>query len=202
MNSELSQPSDISFRKAVIHVSDLPSLELYIDQVITLIDQGYATNKRTTEEKPLTKMMINNYSKAGLVRPIKGKKYAKEHIVQMLIIYALKGTLSIGEIKDVLDGLYAQPGFESAALFESYENALDKQGGCLASLEELLSSSKLLDAPDVPDRFASLMAVCAMSEALSQLAERMVTQYFSSPEKIKPETPKNKKGPHKIKPNQ
>ncbi|MEA5135880.1 MAG: DUF1836 domain-containing protein [Candidatus Fimivivens sp.] len=182
MNSEHNQPVDISLNKAaMIHVSDLPSLELYIDQVITLIDQGYAPNKRTPEEKPLTKMMINNYSKAGLVRPIKGKKYAKEHIVQMLIIYALKGTLSIGEIKSVLDALYIQPDFESGALFESYENALAKQEESLMSLQELLSSSKLLDDMEMTDRFASLMAVCAMSEALSHLSERMVAQYFSDP---------------------
>lgn len=184
MNSEFPRAVDISLQKAVIHVSDLPALELYIDQVITLIDQGYAANKRQPEEKPLTKMMINNYSKAGLVRPIKGKKYAKEHIVQMLIIYALKGTLSIGEIKNVLDALYAQPKFESTALFEGYENALDKQEKSLASLEELLTSSNLLEDADLPGRFASLMAVCAMSEALSQLAERMVAQCFSAPDNM------------------
>lgn len=181
MNSEHKQTADVSLNKlAAIHVSDLPALELYIDQVITLIDQGYAPNKRTPDEKPLTKMMINNYSKAGLVRPIKRKKYAKEHIVQMLIIYALKGTLSIGEIKSVLDALYSLPEFESTDLFESYENALAKQEKSLTSLEALLSSSELLDDEDMPDRFASLMAVCAMSEALSQLAERMVAQYFGA----------------------
>lgn len=179
MNRQPAQPMEPSLQKTVIHVSDLPALELYIDQVITLIEQGYAANRQTPEEKPLTKMMINNYSKAGLVRPIKGKKYAREHIVQMLIIYALKGTLSMGEIKDVLDTLYTLPGFDSAALFDTYENAMDKQGKVLTSLEELLKSTQLLEDADPSDRFASLMAVCAMSEALSQLAERMVTRYFS-----------------------
>lgn len=195
MDSKLSQPLDISFDKAVIHVSELPAIELYIDQVITLIEQGYAANKRTAKEKPLTKMMINNYSKAGLVRPIKGKKYTQEHIVQMLIIYALKGTLSIGEIKNVLDALYAQPGFESAILLESYENALNKQGESLAALEALLASSKLLGAEDAPDRFTSLMAVCAMSEALSRVAQDMVSQYFFSseaPDKLSPKPAKTK----------
>ncbi len=190
MNRELTQPMEPSLQKAAIHVSDLPALELYIDQVITLIEQGYAANRRTPQEKPLTKMMINNYSKAGLVRPIKGKKYAREHIVQMLIIYALKGTLTIGEIKNVLDTLYALPGFEPTALFDSYENALDKQEKAVASLEELLGSSHLLDDADSPDRFASLMAVCAMSEALSQLAERMVAQCFSTGENTVKSSPK------------
>lgn len=182
MNNQPSQPIDTSLQKAAIHVADLPALELYIDQVITLIEQGYAANRRNPEEKPLTKMMINNYSKAGLVRPIKGKKYAREHIVQMLVIYALKGTLSIGEIKNVLDALYAQPEFDSTALFSSYEHALDRQEKSVSALEELLASSGLQNDVDMPGHFASLMAVCAMSEALSHLAERMVAQYFPASE--------------------
>lgn len=192
MNNAASQPLDSSLQKTAIHVSDLPALELYIDQVITLIEQGYAANRRAPEEKPLTKMMINNYSKAGLVRPIKGKRYAKEHIVQMLIIYALKGTLSMNDIKNVLDTLYAQPEFDAAALFDSYENALEKQEQTLASLESLLAASTLLEEAPPSDRFASLMAVCSMSEALSQLAGRMVTDYFAPP-KGASKSPKEKK---------
>lgn len=192
MNNAASQPLDSSLQKAAIHVSDLPALELYIDQVITLIEQGYAANRRAPEEKPLTKMMINNYSKAGLVRPIKGKRYAKEHIVQMLIIYALKGTLSMNDIKNVLDTLYAQPEFDNAALFDSYENALEKQEQTLASLESLLAASTLLEEAPPSERFASLMAVCAMSEALSQLAGRMVADYFAPP-KGTSKSPKEKK---------
>ena len=34
--------------------------------------------------------MINNYSKAKVITPVKGKKYTKEQIIQMLIIYQLK----------------------------------------------------------------------------------------------------------------
>lgn len=180
MNNALP-PIDTALQKDAIHVSDLPALELYIDQVITLIEQGYASNRRGSEEKPLTKMMINNYSKAGLVRPIKGKRYAKEHIVQMLIIYALKSTLSMNDIKNVLDTLYDQPDFDSAALFEGYESALLKQRQALGSLEAQLTASKLFEAETPPDRFASLMAICAMSDALSRLAERMVAGYFAPP---------------------
>lgn len=192
MNNAASRPLDSSLQKVAIHVSDLPALELYIDQVITLIEQGYAMNRRAPEEKSLTKMMINNYSKAGLVRPIKGKRYAKEHIVQMLIIYALKGTLSMNDIKSVLDTLYAQPEFDAAALFDGYESALEKQKQALTSLESLLAASTLLEEAPPSDRFASLMAVCSMSEALSQLAGRMVADYFAPPKNAS-KSPKEKK---------
>ncbi len=185
MNNASAEPLDTALQKAALHVADLPALELYIDQVITLIEQGYASNRRGPEEKPLTKMMINNYSKAGLVRPTKGKRYTKAHIVQMLIIYALKGTLSISDIKNVLDTLYDQPGFDSAALFDGYESALAQQAQALASLEAMLAELQLPEAQTPVDRFASLMAVCAMSDALSQLAGRMVAAYFTPPKSEK-----------------
>ncbi|MFR6099054.1 MAG: DUF1836 domain-containing protein [Longibaculum sp.] len=37
--------------------------------------------------------MINNYSKEGLLKPIKGKNI-QNHILQMLLIYSLKNTIS------------------------------------------------------------------------------------------------------------
>lgn len=50
--------------------------------------------------------MINNYSKAKVITPVKGKKYTKEQILQMLIIYQLKNNLSIQEIKELLTPIY------------------------------------------------------------------------------------------------
>lgn len=106
--NRLNELVEKAFSRQALHTADLPGLDLYMDQVITLVENGYAANKRTAEEKLLTKTMVQNYSKAGLVRPIKGKKYTPGHIVQMLAIYSLKRTLTIGEIKQALDALYAQ----------------------------------------------------------------------------------------------
>ena len=59
---------------------DIPALDLYMDQIMTLFDIHLADNKRYDDDKLLTKTMINNYSKEGLLKPIKGKKYSKDHI--------------------------------------------------------------------------------------------------------------------------
>jgi len=42
---------------------DIPSLDLYMDQIMTLFDVNLADNKRNEDDKLLTKTMINNYSK-------------------------------------------------------------------------------------------------------------------------------------------
>ena len=75
MNNEkldmiLDQIENMSHLKS----EDIPSLDLYMDQIMTLFDINLADNKRHDDDKLLTKTMINNYSKEGLLKTIKGKK--------------------------------------------------------------------------------------------------------------------------------
>ena len=44
----------------------VPALDLYMDQVLTLFNDGLSDNKRHPDDKLLTKTMINNYSKEQL----------------------------------------------------------------------------------------------------------------------------------------
>ena len=69
----------------------IPEIDLYMDQIL-----------RLTEEKGVTKTMINNYSKERLLKPLKGKKYSKEQIIQILCIMNLKQVLQLGHIKDLM----------------------------------------------------------------------------------------------------
>ncbi|MFL6518394.1 MAG: DUF1836 domain-containing protein, partial [Bacillus sp. (in: firmicutes)] len=48
---------------------------------------------------------INNYAKGKLIFPIHNKKYSKEHLILMSLIYQLKGALSINDIKVTLQGI-------------------------------------------------------------------------------------------------
>ena len=88
-----------------ITLDDMPELELYMDQVIQLFEGKLGNTKRTEEDKVLTKTMINNYAKAKLLMSVKNKRYSKEHLILMSMIYELKGSLSINDIKDVLGNI-------------------------------------------------------------------------------------------------
>jgi DNA-binding transcriptional MerR regulator len=88
-----------------ITMEDIPAIDLYMDQVIQLFDQKFSETKRNEEEKILTKTMINNYAKDKLFIPIKNKKYSKEHLILISLIFQLKGGLSINDIKTTLVGL-------------------------------------------------------------------------------------------------
>lgn len=85
-----------------IKLSDIPWVDLYMDQVTTFFDEKLKDFKRDDEDKILTKTMINNYAKAKLLNPVKGKKYSKDQMVLLSLIYNLKQVLSINDISSVL----------------------------------------------------------------------------------------------------
>ena len=75
---------------------ELPKLELYVDQVLSLINPFcYEYNV-----KPLTKAMINNYVKLGLIPPPKKKRYLRQHIAFLFVITFLKEGFDIALIKE------------------------------------------------------------------------------------------------------
>ena len=82
-----------------ITLEDIPDIDLYMDQVIQLFENKLGYLKRNEEDKILTKTMINNYSKGNLFMDIKNKKYSKNHIILIILIYELKSVISIPDIK-------------------------------------------------------------------------------------------------------
>lgn len=84
---------------------DIPSIELYMDQVTTFMDKHLSKNKRNEDDKTLTKTMINNYTKNDLLPPPNKKRYSKEHIILLIYIYYLKNVVSINDIQTMLTPL-------------------------------------------------------------------------------------------------
>ncbi len=85
-----------------IKPNELPGIDLYMDQVTTFMDEHLETTKRFESDKLLTKTMINNYTKSGLLpSPVK-KKYTKDHMYLLTFIYYLKTLLSIEDIRNLL----------------------------------------------------------------------------------------------------
>ena len=82
--------------------SELPNLDLYLDQTVTILEKylkNYIGNK---DETIITKTMINNYVKQGLIKPPRKKKYNKIHIVTLFVICILKQIYSINDISELM----------------------------------------------------------------------------------------------------
>ncbi len=90
-------------RVEYISPEDIPNIDLYMDQVTTFIDSRLRSTARyPSEDKILTKTMINNYAKNDLLPPPVKKKYSKEHVLLLIFIYYYKGILSISDIQTLL----------------------------------------------------------------------------------------------------
>ena len=83
----------------------IPDIDLYMDQVTTFMDSNLAPAKRYPGDKVLTKTMINNYTKDGLLPPPDKKKYSKEHMLLLIFIYYFKNILCINDLHHILDPL-------------------------------------------------------------------------------------------------
>lgn len=69
------------------------------------MDTRLAGSKRYPDDKILTKTMINNYTKNHLLPPSDKKKYSREHVFLLIMIYYLKNMLSISDIQSLLEPL-------------------------------------------------------------------------------------------------
>ena len=84
----------------------LPELELYMDQVITMMNRQLEPFA-IEGDRLLTPSMINNYVKDEVLpRPAK-KKYSRNHLAMLMMICMLKSVLSLPEIDAMLRGLTA-----------------------------------------------------------------------------------------------
>lgn len=122
---DIEEMIEMMENQEMISIEDIPSIDLYMDQVIQLFEKTYSTTKRNESEKILTKTMINNYAKGKLFFPVKNKKYSKEHIILISLIYQLKGVLSIGDIKTVLDGMNEKIVVDELDLEQFYQSYLN-----------------------------------------------------------------------------
>ena len=121
-----------------VHAGSLPSLNLYMDQVTGFMEEHLASMKRHPEDKALTKTMINNYAKNKILPPPVGKRYNKNHMLILLLIYYYKSMLSLSDIRTVVDplaenyfSLHSKP-----RLTDIYEEIFSFANGEMQSLVE------------------------------------------------------------------
>lgn len=88
-----------------IRPDEIPNIELYMDQVTTFMEEHLNDAKRYSDDKILTKTMINNYAKNDLLPPPVKKKYSKDHMIMLIFIYYFKNILSISDIQSLLTPL-------------------------------------------------------------------------------------------------
>ena len=128
----------------------IPDIGLYMDQVLIYMEMSLGGALATGE---ITRSMVNNYVKSGLLpRPAK-KKYDREHLAMLLMIAVLKQALSMEHIARLL----------SLVLVRGTEAGYTRFLREIAALEENVSRGQieLSPAEDEPELHALRTAVSA-----------------------------------------
>ena len=182
-NKNINQIIEKATYAKVLRSEDIPAIDLYLDQILTLVADKTG---KDSSSGGLTKTMINNYSKDGLLKPVKGKKYSKEHIVQMMIIFYLKGMLTIGDIKRLFDGIYSDEGFDGDSLIASYDRFLDikqDEQKLFSLIVKHLIEKNSLNGESPDDFLIMLMSIISCCDNLKSLALAMLDDKYPPSEK-------------------
>lgn len=80
---------------------DLPAIDLYVDQVVSLLET-WLSFIPNSEDRLITKSMINNYVKHGIVDAPLKKKYTTKHLAYLIVVCIFKQVYSMNEITQMI----------------------------------------------------------------------------------------------------
>lgn len=205
MDKKIKKLIDQSFEGEMIEANDIPNIELYMDQVTTFMEKHLSKSKRYPEDKIMTKTMINNYTKNQLLPPSTKKKYSKEHIFLLIMIYYYKSMLSISDIQNLLSPLTEKyfPGQKDSSLdietiYTSLMNQVSENGDNTKAqiletyrLSEELAASYPVGEDEKKEllMFNFISHLCCDIYARKQLIERLIDDMYPP----KGQTKKDKK---------
>lgn len=168
----------------IIEFDDIPDIDLYMDQVTTFMETKLSSFKRNKDDKILTKTMINNYAKAKLFpAPIK-KKYNKNHIMILILIYHLKSMLSINDIHKLLEPITNELNINSTS------QILELLYCCFVEIQKKLSSLTISDilGGNVLNEFDEKIAKLKKQNEVKYILSVLTLSIFSNSEKSFAET--------------
>jgi hypothetical protein len=173
-----------------VQLEDIPKIDLYIDQVIQLFETGFSDSKRNDGEKILTKTMINNYAKGKLFYPLHNKKYSRNHIMLISLIYQMKSVLSINDVKRVLEGINKKAEQQELNLEPFYKSYLRlQQGNGDAFAEEIgrqeKSAAEEAAGMEHMEEFEQVLLIASLvhtSNLYKRAAEKLVDQLMAGKE--------------------
>lgn len=145
---------------------DIPDIEIYMDQLTTYLDKRLGFYNREEGTPFVTRSMVNNYSKAGLLPPTEAKRYSQVHIMMLTLICQLKRLFTIQD----LGRLLAPAAEEKEGAQDLYRHFLTAQREAFAQTPEL--AERLLSALEGGEEGSEAGARAALVTQLAVRAQR------------------------------
>lgn len=136
---------------------ELPDLDLYMDQVISLLEKYLGFLCTDSKDRVVTNTMINNYVKLKMIPKPKKKRYSKVHLAYLIAILSLKQVLTIKEIKDGIQFQANISGTKEAYNYfcDQIESALKQVLGILDPEYELVENTIIDDPSEIAIKLAT-----------------------------------------------
>lgn len=166
--------------------TDLPDIDLYMDQVVTFLEKQLAIFQTSSLDKQITSSMINNYVKGEVVSSPIAKKYNREHLALIEEVCTLKQVLTIAEVKQILDERYRKDTIAKEEIFNTFKELVNqKNKEAIESTRSRLDTSEMYDLKGLTD--------LAMDLALTASAYISISKRILFLNKLFQEQQENKK---------
>ena len=152
--------------RALPRWEDLPNLDLYMDQVLTLSDQVLGP----LNVKPITAAMINNYVKLKLIPPPIHKRYTRKHVAFILAIAILKDVFEIAQIRDGI--LLETSTMDLKEAYNRFVGEIEQAMGWVETQSQAQSPQALFDPSSHPHQ---IMTLAALSFAAQRQAKALIS---------------------------
>lgn len=123
------QRRQLAGRMSGVHISrirEMPRIELYLDQLLTLVSQELEF-MQVPGETLVTGSMVNNYVKQGVVPAPRKKRYTRRHVAALVFVCAFKRVFTIAQVRQLMERVYAS-GLDLEGLYDAscslFERAL------------------------------------------------------------------------------
>lgn len=152
-----------------LQIDDIPDINLYMDQLLYIFEKHFPYNE---DEMMLTKTMVNNYAKGGVIDPPNKKKYSFNHIILITMTCILKRCLNLSDVKKIMDTV------DHENIDKMYETYLSEK----AVLNKLLED-KLLNLLNMPrngvkderqEKLLNVVLLAYYSNLLSETARKII----------------------------
>ena len=122
----------------ITRIGEMPRIELYLDQVLTLVTQELEF-MQVPGDAAVTGSMVNNYVKQGVIPAPRKKRYTRRHLASLLFVCAFKRVFSIAQVRQLMERIYAS-GADLAWLYDATCDLLERSLATCFSGETLAAS--------------------------------------------------------------
>ena len=186
----LNQVMDKYAKTGLLLPDEMPEVELYMDQVVSLLNKELAVYKEK-EQDVFTKSMVSNYVKHKVLPKPENKKYNKEHMVILNMIFQLKSIFQMDEMKvlfksfvenheSILEEQYDMDGLYDSLLRSRDKEILQMTNHIHEDIEYVKAVMEEMGTSDddAHEIMGVILILAIQSNAYRLMARKLLNEYF------------------------